>query len=68
MTYNKTLPNISKVVNRNWNIVQIDIEFLGVFQTKPMIAFKRIFCKNLQEIFGGYTVKQGKVFKKTDFS
>ena len=28
----------------------------------PMIAFKR--SKNLQEIIGGHTVRQGKVFKK----
>ena len=24
ITYNKTLPNISEIVNRNWNILQIN--------------------------------------------
>ena len=24
ITYNRTLPNISKIVNRNWNILQIN--------------------------------------------
>ena len=62
ITYNRTLPNISKIVNRNWNILQINTEFHGVFQATPMIAFKR--SQNLQEIIGGHTVKQGKVFKK----
>ena len=62
ITYNRTLPNRSKIVNRNWNILQISTKFHGVFQGTPMIAFKR--SKNLQEIIGGHTVKQGKVFKK----
>ena len=62
ITYKRILPNISKIVNRNWNILQISNEFHGVFQATPMIAFKR--SQNLQEIIGGHTVKQGKVFKK----
>ena len=49
-------------MNRNWNILQISTEFHGVLRATPMIAFKR--SKNLQEIIGGHTVKQGNVFKK----
>ena len=60
ITYNRTIPNISKIVNRNWNILQINTEFHGVFQATLMIAFKR--RKNFQEITGSHTVKQGKVF------
>ena len=55
ITYNRTLPNISKIVNKNWNILQTNTEFHGVFQATPMIAFKR--SKNLQEFIGGHTVK-----------
>ena len=55
ITYNRTLPNISKIVNRNWNILQINTEFHRVFKDTPMIAFKR--SKNLQEIIVGHTVK-----------
>ena len=62
ITYNRTLPNISKIMNRNWNILQINTEFHEVCKATPIIAFKR--SKNLQEIIGGHTVKQGKVFKK----
>ena len=62
ITCNRTFPNISKIVSINWNILQINTEFHGVFQAIPMIAFKR--SKNLQEIIEGHTVKQGNVFKK----
>ena len=61
--HNTALPNISNIVNRNWNILQINTEFHGVFQAEPMIAFKR--SKNVQEIIGGHTVKEGEVFEKS---
>ena len=63
VTYNRTLHDISKIVNRNWNILQINTEFHGVFQATPMIAFKS--RKNLQEIIGVHTIGEGKVFKKS---
>ena len=62
ITYNRTLRDISKCVSRNCHILQINTEFHRVFKDTPMMAFKR--SKNLQEIIGGHTVKQGKVFKK----
>ena len=49
-------------MNRNWNILQIHTAFPRVFKDTPMIAFKR--SKNLQEIIGGHTVKQARVFKE----
>ena len=49
-------------MNINRNILQINTAFHGVFQTKPMIAFKG--NKNFQEIIGGRIAKQGKIFKK----
>ena len=63
--YYRTLPNIPKIVNRNWNILEVNTEFHGVFQSTPMIAFK--CSKNLQDIIAGHTVRQGKVFKKSLF-
>ena len=33
-TYNRTLPNISKIVRRNWNILQINTEFHGAKTSK----------------------------------
>ena len=55
-SYDKTLPNISKIVNKNWNILQIKTEFLGVFQPIPMITFR--CSKNLQKIIGLQTAKE----------
>ena len=49
-------------MSRNWNILQINNKFHRVFKDTHIIAFKR--SKNLQEIIGGHTVKQGKVFQK----
>ena len=31
LTYNRTLPNISEVVRKNWHILQINPEFYNVF-------------------------------------
>ena len=59
ITYNRTLPIISKIVNGNLNIFQINIKFHRVFKASPMISFKR--SKNFQEIIGGHTVKQTKL-------
>ena len=53
---------MSKIVNRNWNILQINTEFLGVFQSKLMITLR---CnKNFQEIIGDHTIKQRNAFEK----
>lgn len=63
ITYNETLLNISRIVNRHRNILQVNTGFRGVFQVKPVIAFKRI--ENTPEIIGSHTIKQTKVFKKS---
>ena len=52
ITRNRTLLNISKIVNRNWNILEINTELQRVFKDTPMIAFK--LSKNFQEIVGGH--------------
>ena len=50
---------MSNIVNRNWNILQTNTEFHGVFQTKSIIAFKR--NKNLYEVAGGHRASKEKV-------
>ena len=50
-----------KIINKHWNILQINPELQGTFQNNPFVAFKR--NKNLQEIIGGHTIKNGKVHK-----
>ena len=49
-------------MNINWNILQINAKFHGVFHSKPMIAYKR--SRNLQEIIGGHAVTQGSVHRQ----
>ena len=41
LTYNRSLPNIGKVVRKHWNILSIDKSFKEIFQNKPVTAFKR---------------------------
>ena len=60
-TYNRYLPNISKVITKNWNILQISPTPQKVFDKKPIITYKR--NKNLGELIGGHTLQGGKVFK-----
>ena len=62
LTYNRTLPNISEIVRKNWHILQINPEFRNVFVNKPTIAFKR--NKNIQDLIGGRLIKDGKFAKK----
>ena len=38
ITYNRTLQNIFKIVNINWNILQINTEFTGVYQVYSNLA------------------------------
>ena len=50
-----------KIINKYWNVLQINLELQETFQNNPSVAFKR--NRNLQEIIGGHTIKNGKVFK-----
>ena len=61
LTYNKTFPNISAVLIKNWYILQINSEFCNVFVNKPTIAFKG--NKNMQDLIGGHLINDGKVAK-----
>ena len=50
LKYNRSLPNISKVVRKHWNILSINNSFKEIFQNERVTAFK---CnKNLKKIIG----------------
>ena len=53
ITYNRYLPNISKIITKNWNILQISRTLQKVFGKKPMITYK--WNQNLGELIGGHT-------------
>ena len=50
-----------KVINKYWNVLQINPELQETFESNLFVAFKS--NKNLQEFIGGDTIKNGKVFK-----
>ena len=50
-----------KIINKYWNVLQINPKLQETFQNNPFAAFKR--DKNVQEIIGGHTMKNGKVLK-----
>ena len=61
ITYYRKLPMMCKIINKHWNILQINPKLQETFQNNPFVAFKR--NKNLQEIIRDHTIKNGKVFK-----
>ena len=61
ITYNRKLPTMRKIINKHWNVLQINPKLQETFHNNAFVAFKR--NKNLQEIIAGHTIKNGKVFK-----
>ena len=60
--YCRTLSNMSKIITKNWDILQINSELQRVFKEIPIIAFKR--NKNIQEIIRGDDILNEKVLKQ----
>ena len=56
ITYNRYLPNISNIITKNVNILQISPTLPNVFDKKPMITYKR--NTNLGELMRGHTYKE----------
>ena len=46
VTYNRTLPDLKTIIDKNWHILQIEPKFKEIFAEPPILAFKR--SKNLQ--------------------
>ena len=59
--YNRELPMMRKIINKHWNVFEINPELQETFQSNGFVAFKK--NKNLQEIIGGHAIKNGKVFQ-----
>ena len=49
-----------KILDKHWNVLQINPQFHETFQNNPFAALKR--NKNLQEIIVGHTIKKRKSF------
>ena len=51
VTYNRTLPDLKTIIDKNWHILQIEPKFKEIFAEPPILAFKR--SKNLRDIIRG---------------
>ena len=58
LTYNRILPDIKRLINKNWDIWKINRDFEEVFKELPIIAFRR--NKNLHDIIGRKTIVNNK--------
>ena len=54
VTYNRTLPDLKAIIDKNWHILQIEPKLKEIFAEPPILAFKR--NKNLKDIIGGNKV------------
>ena len=61
LTHSWSLPNISKVAHKLWNILSIKKAFKEIFQNEPVTAFRH--DKNLKELMGGNKIEYNKVKK-----
>ena len=50
VTYNRTLPDLKTIIDKNWHILQIEPKLKEIFTEPPILAFKR--DKNLKDIIG----------------
>ena len=62
LKFNRTLPNIKKVIDEHWHLLQINPKLKNAFQGKPIITYKR--NRNLKEIIGSNKILNNKVIRK----
>ena len=62
-TYNKSLPNLKKIIEANWNMLKVNRNISNKFKEKPFIAYKR--NPNLHQLIGGHKIEKDKVVKRT---
>ena len=58
VTYNKTLPDVKTVIEKNWHILQIEPKLKEIFTEPQTLAFKRNIT--LKDIIGGNNVLDNK--------
>ena len=58
VTYNRALPDLKTIIDKNWHILQIEPKLKETFAEPPILAFKR--NKNLKDIIRGNMVFDNK--------
>ena len=59
---NRTFPKIKEVVMKHWNLLHINPNIAEIFQSAPILAFRR--NKNLRDIIGTKLIENAKVKRK----
>ena len=59
LTYNRTLPNVKKVIANNWNVLQIK----GICQRIRIVEFRR--NRNLHDLLGCKNIVNNRVQKNS---
>ena len=59
--YNKNAPSISKSIEDNWHLLQINNNISQAFKEKPVVGYKR--NPNLRQLIGQHRLSKGKVIK-----
>ena len=58
VTYNRNLPDLKEIIDKNWHILQIEPKLKEIFAEPPILTFKR--NKNLRDTIGGNKVLDNK--------
>ena len=62
--YNKTLPNVKQLINKQWHLLQISSNLRTAFEQENLIAYRR--NKNLGDLIGRKKILDGKVVRKNN--
>ena len=64
VTYNRTLPNLKKIISSTWNHLQINPTTADKFQERPIVCYKR--NPNLRDLIGQTKISRNRVVRKTE--
>ena len=53
--YNRTLPSVRHIINKHWNILQLDKKVKETFKERPILAFRH--NKNLKDYIGSNKIE-----------
>ena len=61
LTYNRFCPNISKVIQKHWNLQEINESLKEIFNYQKITVFRQ--NKNLKDLIGSHKIAKNKVKK-----
>ena len=61
-TFHRQLPDFKSVIEKHWNLLQINEDLKTVFNNHPVYGYRR--NKNLKDIIGQTTLRNNKVVRK----